>query len=73
MPRPRLHETTVEAITRLANHNLEIDAERLHIDERLRVVLHDYADTLDEQGYHGSFRDEKRLVKPYDVRGDDDG
>lgn len=68
MPRPRLHETTIEAITRLANHHLEIDAERLDIDERLRVVLYSHADRF---GGVNEYNDEKRLVKPYDVRGDD--
>lgn len=40
MPRPRLHETTVEAIERLADEDMEMDASQFDIDTQLRYVLH---------------------------------
>jgi hypothetical protein len=40
MARPRLHETTVEAIRRMADEEIEMDAVQFDIDTQLRIVLH---------------------------------
>lgn len=40
MPRPRLDETTVEAIRQLADEDMEMDASGFDVDTQLRFVLH---------------------------------
>jgi len=40
MPRPRLDETTVEAIERIADEDMEMDASSFDVDTQLRFVLH---------------------------------
>jgi hypothetical protein len=68
MPRPRLDESTVEAVTRLANEHVEVEAERLGFDERLRVVIRNHADNL---GLESDHQDVIDMVTPYNVSGGD--
>jgi hypothetical protein len=70
MPRPRLDETTVEAVTRMANREAEIDVTKLDMDNRLRLVLHKAAKREAEETYGEEGKNLKKaaeLTEEYDV------
>jgi len=66
MVRPRLDESTVQAVRMIASHESEFDVSKFDIDTQLRFVLDKYA-TEDGRKYNEEMKKVAGLVEPYDV------
>ena len=65
MPRPRLHESTVEAVTLVADAETNFDANKFDIDTRVRMAL--YHAMLNSYEVDFDKKRVKKLLEPYDV------
>lgn len=78
MTRPRLSDSTVEAVRLLANHYTEFDASEFTVDKQLRLVLHKLTDDYDTMERRSSkkqtFEKANALTENYSVsRGEGEG
>lgn len=67
MPRPRLHVTTIEAIRRLADQELEMDATQFDTDTQLRLVLHKTAKRQASNDRNDPYEPIAEMTEEYDV------
>jgi len=67
MPRPRLHETTVEAIERLADEDMEMNASQFDIDTQLRYVLHKTASARASNKIGDPLKEVAKMTEEFDV------
>lgn len=69
MPRPRLDESTIEALTLLANEYTEFDAANFEIDTRCRLVVNKLAGVKieDEIAPSDEVKEAQELTQPFDL------
>lgn len=67
MPRPRLDETTVEAIERLADEDMEMDASSFDVDTQLRFILHNVASGRVGNDRNHPLKKVARMTEEFDV------
>ena len=67
MPRPRLNQSTVDAINMTVDEISEFEAESFDMDTKIRMIVHKYA-TSEVGKKHGySLRRVKDLTEKYDL------
>lgn len=66
MPRPNINDSTIEAVTLLANQVTEFEADRFDIDTRTRMALFAMVSSDVEVDW-GTKRSVQSSIKPFDI------
>lgn len=67
MPRPRVDETTLEAIERMASRQTEFDVTQFDTDTQIRIILHNEAKRRIGNDARHPLETVVELTDPYDV------